>query len=135
MKQKRSINEALSSAKKMRQALAEPPSVSAPQSEGRLKVVDQSDKKTPRKLVVENGRSVDKSTVASEEDFQQRPNWVRHTVGLHDATRLRLRDAADSQKKKDRHGTLRVGEPSNEQEIADLGIRLALEQLGYTDFS
>ncbi|TWU21362.1 hypothetical protein Pla144_45820 [Bythopirellula polymerisocia] len=60
-----------------------------------------------------------------------KPIWVRHTVGLRDTTSLNLRDAADGQKRKERRGQLELGEPANEQEIADLGINLALKQLGF----
>lgn len=57
--------------------------------------------------------------------------WVRHTLGLRPQTSVELRDATDTQKQKKRRGLLKPGEPANEQEIAELGINLALRQLGY----
>jgi len=134
MKQKRSINEALSNAKKMRQALAET-AQATPQTETRLKVVEQPqagvDKQEEKPTAnAEATGEIDATSPSAPPKFQQRETWVRHTVGLRDSTRLKLRDAADAQKKKDRYGTLLSGEPRNEQEIADLGILLALQQLG-----
>ena len=119
MKQKRSLDEALDAAKALRKQV--PPSTSDLESnsssESHLKVVDKSG-----------------SQIANESDnelINPKPIWVRHTIGLHDTTSLDLRDAADQQKRKERRGQLRAGEPANEQEIADLGIRLALKQIGF----
>lgn len=59
--------------------------------------------------------------------------WVRHTVGLKHRTKLRLQDAVDGQKKKARYGELSDEEPSNEQEIVERGVNLALAELGYLE--
>jgi hypothetical protein len=125
MKQKRSMDEALDAAKRMRHELST--------KQEKVSVVDS------HLAVVESEEphgteenSIDKhKTQGHSMERPLKPVWVRHTVGLHDTTSLSLRDAAEGQKRKERHGHLGISEPANEQEIADLGIRLALQQLGY----
>lgn len=134
MKRKRSIDEALSAAKAMRKQVtptATPPE-SAHEIESHLTVVDSS--------AAQASQTIGSDAPALREDVDEtdtlpltpKPIWVRHTIGLHDTTSLDLRDAADQQKRKERRGQLRPGEPANEQEIADLGIRIALKQLGFS---
>lgn len=122
MKQMRSMDEAIHAARQMRSELPKEPSPPERSEElSRLKVAVAPESATglPEKY---------------REPLPQmrlsRPSWVRHTIGLREATSLKLRDAAESQKRKARYGTLRPDEPANEQEIADLGINLALEKLG-----
>ena len=131
MKQKRSLDQALNAAKALRKQVA--PTASAaetePESDAHLKVVSTVKEIDPRLPNAERP-----SRIVAEPDsvsINPKPIWVRHTIGLHDTTSLDLRDAADWQKRKERRGQLRPGEPGNEQEIADLGIRLALRQIGY----
>ena len=141
MNQKRSMDEALSAAKKMRREIAGTQEGKSSPQEKRLSVVPSSPEPEPttQTEAAPEGKSTDTPRATERpverapviEPSIQRPVWVRHTVGLRDATSLRLKDAADSQKRKLRHGTLKPGEPANEQEIADLGVNLALKQLGY----
>ncbi|QEG36065.1 hypothetical protein [Bythopirellula goksoeyrii] len=137
MKQKRSMDEALSAAKELRKNLIATHSTQPPYSDSHLKFINSPNSlqnpiagNSQHEGVASASLSIEQSTgfVASV-----KPIWVRHTIGLRDATSISLRDAADGQKRKERHGQLRVGEPANEQEIADLGIRLALRQLGYVE--
>ncbi|MEQ8212230.1 MAG: hypothetical protein RH917_20690 [Lacipirellulaceae bacterium] len=77
-----------------------------------------------------------KSSSSMGSEVERIPNdllsrWVRHTVGLTHRTKLRLQDAVDGQKRKARYGELSEEEPRNEQEIVELGVRLALAELGY----
>ncbi|QEG35831.1 hypothetical protein [Bythopirellula goksoeyrii] len=135
MKQKRSMDEALTAAKELRKNLVATPAAPQPESESHLKVVD-SPKVSQERKPVNTQAEVDASISLNSEQSagfvaSVKPIWVRHTIGLRDTTSLSLRDAADGQKRKERYGKLGVGEPANEQEIADLGITLALKQLGY----
>ena len=125
MKQKRSMDEALDAAKRMRHELSTKQE-KVPAVDSHLAVVESEEPQGTEK------HSTDKQkTLGPSMERPLKPVWVRHTVGLHDATSLSLRDAAEGQKRKERHGHLGISEPANEQEIADLGIRLALQQLGY----
>jgi len=136
MKQKRSMDEALTAAKELRKNMTPQKPQEQPESDSHLKVVDSATAGsksqsggTPTNAVAPepSQNSADSPLIATP-----KPIWVRHTIGLRDTTSLSLRDAADGQKRKERHGQLGVGEPANEQEIADLGIALALKQLGYS---
>lgn len=135
MKQKRSIDEALTAAKELRKNLSPPQDSPQPDSDSHLKFVDsttaqqeaQSTDAAPQKP----SPTIKKNGQPESQTVYPKPIWVRRTIGLRDTTSLSLRDAADGQKRKERHGQLGVGEPANEQEIADLGIELALKQLGY----
>lgn len=139
MKQKRSMDEALTAAKKLRENLNTTQPPIQPESDSHLNVVNSKIPKTktlPEDKPTAPIASANLSVSAKEEEpkalfVNPKPIWVRHTIGLRDATSLSLRDAADGQKRKERHGQLRMGEPTNEQEIADLGISLALKELGY----
>lgn len=138
MKQNRSIDEALHAAKALRkQATPNPPQAeSEVPSESHLKVVDPTATSAADQAPSTSNLQTDPQwTQASQHPttaiFNHKPIWVRHTVGLREFTSLNLRDAADDQKRKERRGQLQPGEPANEQEIADLGIRLALEHLGF----
>lgn len=124
MKPKRSMDEAITAAKKLRQELAGAPAASEPApDEARLRVIEPGSQPTttPR----EAPAPPEPAPAAG------RPAWVRHTVGLRSVTSLKLRDAAEAQKRKARYGTLGPDEPANEQEIADLGVTLALKHLGF----
>jgi len=135
MKQKRSMDEAISAARELREKLNQP--ASQPEQEQHLKVVGQSPdiqkNSTSQNGNSENAQNLQPEFSSTSVSASSKPVWVRHTIGLRDTTSLNLRDAADGQKRKERHGRLLPGEPANEQEIADLGIRLALKQLGYLD--
>lgn len=130
MKQKRSMDEALEAAKKMRRDLTARGDATT-ESDSHLSVVENEPCNLSR--TQENGPDVAATPPISAppSPIPTRPIWVRHTVGLRDETSLGLRDAADGQKRKQRYGQLQAGEPANEQEIADLGITLALRKLGY----
>lgn len=137
MKQKRSMDEALNAAKALRKQVtpSQPPSETEAASDSHLKVVEAADR--PAKVSPVSGPNMQPAVEANQGDQQHdaivsnpKPVWVRHTIGLRDTTSLDLRDAADVQKRKERRGQLKPGDPANEQEIADLGIRLALEHLG-----
>ncbi|QEG36252.1 hypothetical protein [Bythopirellula goksoeyrii] len=135
MKQNRTMDEALTAAKELRKNLVTTSSSPQPESDSHLKVIDS---KRNSEYPHREESDPDLETISSAKSEQStefvastKPVWVRHTIGLRDTTSLRLRDAADGQKRKERHGQLGVGEPANEQEIADLGITLALKQLGY----
>lgn len=138
MKQKRSMDEALNAAKALRKqvTLSQPSSDPEAASETHLKVVEST--KTAETNPTSSEPDTQPTAEASQGNKQHnaivshtKPLWVRHTIGLRDTTSLDLRDAADVQKRKERRGQLRSGDPANEQEIADLGIRLALEHLGF----
>jgi len=142
MKQKRSMDEALSAAKELRKNLGVKPAKDETQPDAQLpdshlKVVEsaQVGKATipTDKALPESAETECDIHASASPALNTKPIWVRHTIGLRDATSLRLRDAADGQKRKERYGQLSVHEPANEQEIADLGITLALRQLGYLD--
>ncbi len=131
------MDEALTAAKELRKNLNPTHSVSQPESDSHLKVIESATS-IPRsqQAGVRSDTEIREPSLTSAEDPltkipMAKPIWVRHTIGLRDTTSLSLRDAADGQKRKERHGQLRVEEPANEQEIADLGISLALKQLGY----
>jgi hypothetical protein len=136
MKQKRSMDDAISAAKRLRQEVFTASDSDTLPSDVRLKVVEtglhaETKAKNPAAPVT-HIRDESTSVTAQLAVPQQlgRSNWVRHTIGLRSTTSLQLRDAAEAQKKKARYGLLRPDEPSNEQEIADLGIRLAIRELG-----
>lgn len=112
MKTNRSLAEALSTAKQLRRK-----SVGTPTEVASNRARVETSQELPTKLPEPSAHP--KSASA----------WVRHTVGLRAETSLKLRDAADIQKRKARHGRLQTDEPANEQEIADLGVRLALNHL------
>ena len=137
MKQKRSIDEALTAAKQLRKKMSPAQATSQAESNSHLKVVETASNTIEEMPNIEwpQGPSpaskVNPQTDALATNLK--PIWVRHTIGLRDTTSLSLRDAADGQKRKERHGQLQLGEPANEQEIADLGITLALRQLGYLE--
>lgn len=127
MKQKPSLDEAVLVAKKIRQAVTE--------SQTEKTSVDQQLKIVRDDQGGEGDRTtrMKEATVSDELASIPRHAWIRHTIGLKELTSLRLKDAAEAQKKKARYGRLQPEEPSNEQEIADLGIQLALRQLGFAD--
>ena len=136
MKQQRSIDEALVAAKELRKKSYSGQPTLQSEADSHLKVVAGSPSAIKGQA---STTSSSKEPSSTEQDHQvpkttisnPKPIWVRHTIGLRDTTSLSLRDAADGQKRKERHGQLQPGEPANEQEIADLGIALALKQLGY----
>lgn len=118
------MDEALSAAKELRKNLStEPNPPETPQAEAHLTVLSKPDAQ-------EKEAETQKPPPSQQTAPVGRPTWVRHTVGLRSETSLKLRDAAEAQKRKVRYGTLGADEPANEQEIADLGIALALKQLG-----
>ncbi len=133
MKQKRSINEALDAAKALRKQVSSGDTAPETTSEAHLKVVgaDREKMESPAEVAQSTPQSSSTEEYQPQPATSPKPVWVRHTIGLRDATSLKLRDAADGQKRKERYGQLAHGEPANEQEIADLGIQLALKQLGY----
>ena len=57
--------------------------------------------------------------------------WTSRTIRLRQSTATGLTMAACGQKSKQVEGKLSSDEPITVQEIADLGIRLALAELGY----
>lgn len=131
MKQQRSMDEALLAAKKLRREQEnKTQEEKSSDSEAHLKVVEGSPPDSSREETPASTHSMQHAASTPTHDHL-RPVWVRHTVGLRDTTSLSLRDAADAQKRKLRHRQLGPGEPANEQEIADLGVTLALRQLGY----
>ncbi|MDC0936276.1 hypothetical protein OAS39_08300 [Pirellulales bacterium] len=129
MQKKQSMAEALEKNKRLRQQITCPTAAESEKTgdteRTNLKVVaaarDTEDAKQVQEL--HPGETNGQLHVA--------PQWVRHTVGLRPLTTLDLRDAADAQKQKKRRGLLQPGEPANEQEIADMGINWALEQIGF----
>lgn len=139
MKHKRTMNEALTAAKELRKNLNQSQPETQPDADSHLRVVESTaiysnilQQDTARNDVLQNlSSNAESSHQSSSQMISQKQIWVRHTIGLRDTTSLSLRDAADGQKRKERYGELGIGEPANEQEIADLGITLALQQLGY----
>lgn len=124
-KPRKSIDDAIASAKKLRQAL-----------EHDSEIVEESNtsevRETPKRSKLTNVFNAD---VCGDETVPLNvlSNWVRHTTGLRHRTRLRLQDAVDGQKRKARYGQLRNNEPRNEQEIVERGINLVLLELGYLE--
>jgi hypothetical protein len=138
MKQKRSMDDAIEAAKRMRQQLVSATVETREPPDTRLKVVSSSasEQSLPPPNADSGPASVNggiTTRTTSPLTISNRPTWVRHTIGLRETTSLRLRDAAEAQKRKARYGMLAEDEPSNEQEIADLGIQLALQQLGFAE--
>ena len=134
MKNERSMDDAILAAKQLRRELSAPRQGESASRDGMLHVVDTTSKAQPDAVSIKTGSSNAKGAQHPSVErtvVKKRTIWVRHTIGLRDSTSLALRDAAEAQKKKERHGLLPEDAPRNEQEIADLGIQLALAQLGY----
>lgn len=71
-----------------------------------------------------------KSTI--EVESKDNEPWTSRTIRLRQSTATALTKAACGQKSIQAEGQLRPGQPVTVQEIAELGIRLALIELGYS---
>lgn len=123
-KPKNSINDAIATAKALRQNLDDESEV--------------ADTNNPSTRQSTNGLKNTKRNATEIRSDETIPinvlsNWVRHTTGLRHRTKLRLQDAVDGQKKKARYGQLQGEEPRNEQEIVERGVNLVLIELGYLE--